>query len=279
MLIYFEMNPTIKTIIFFSILTIILIGLGYLLGGTSLAITFFMLALIADVVMFWFSDKLALAMAGAQELKREQIPGLFDDVQELSGKMGIPMPRIYIANHMQPNAFATGRDPKHSAVCVTQGLLQILNREQIRAVLAHELAHIKNRDVLIVTIASVIASAISSVAQLGFYFGEDEDRNPITSILTIVIAPIAALILQLAISRQREFTADETGAKAIGRPKDLADALVIIENVVMQIPMNVSPAMSSLFIQNPFTRSGIMELFSTHPSTESRVKRLLNIEV
>lgn len=271
-----NMNPTFKTLILFGTLTSLLVGVGYLLGGTTLAITFFIFSFVMNIFAYWFSDKLALGAVNAQQLTREQFPELLDDIQAIATAMNLPMPKVYISNQVQPNAFATGRNPKTSAICFTQGILKALSRDEIRGVSAHELAHIKNHDILLTTVAAIMAGAVSSLAQIGVLWGSDEDnRNPFVSIILVIVSPIAALIVQLAISRQREYAADALAAQVTQKPKDLADALVKIENYARQIPMNVNPALSSLFIMNPFSGGGITDLLSTHPSVASRVERLL----
>ena len=270
-----------KTGVLFAGLSALLIAIGYLVAGRSGAIIFFGISLIMNLGSYWFSDKIALAMSNAQSLPEDQAPEIYEDVRDLTQKMNLPMPRIYVSSEMQPNAFATGRNKNHAAVCVTQGLLQVLDRDEIRGVLAHELSHVKNNDVLIGTIAAVFAGAISSIANIALWFGgssNERDNNPIGSILLIILAPISATLLQLAISRSREYAADATGSEYTKKPQDLANALIKIENVANDIPMNVSPSMSSLFIQNPLRSEGFTELFSTHPNTANRVAKLMQLE-
>jgi heat shock protein HtpX len=265
-----------KTGIFFAALTALLILLGYFISGTIGAIIFLIIALVTNLGMYWFSDKIALRMAGAQELDPALYPTIVEDVTVLSKKMGIPMPRLYMSPELQPNAFATGRNPKNSAVCLTEGIVKVLNRRELEGVIAHELAHIKNRDTLIATLAAVLAGVISSISQIGMFFssGSDEERNPITDLLMVIAAPVVAMIVQLAISRSREYLADATAASYTGDPEALALALQKIEHYATQVPLNVNPAMSSLYISNPFSGGGLMELFSTHPRTEKRISRL-----
>jgi heat shock protein HtpX len=234
-----------------------------------------------NVAMYWFSDKIALKMSRAQPVSEAEAPGLYQDIRELGGRAGIPMPQVYLIPHEQPNAFATGRNPTHSAVAVTRGMLQQLPREQVRGVLAHELAHIRNRDVLVATIAAVIAGAISAIAnflQFSLLFGGgDDDENPLGifgALATIIIAPLAAMLLQLAVSRQREYLADATGARILGEGRPLADALESIHERVKLAPMPVNPAAESLYIANPLSGHGMTSLFSTHPPVEERVRRL-----
>ncbi|MEI7603958.1 MAG: zinc metalloprotease HtpX [bacterium] len=270
-----------KIALLFGVLSALLVAIGYLVMGRTGAIIFFVISLVMNLTSYWFSDKIALSMSGAQPLDESQAPEIYSDIRELTQKMNIPMPRVYMSPEMQPNAFATGRNPKHSAVCLTQGIVSMLNRDELRGVIAHELSHVKNYDVLIATVAAVFASAISNIANIGLFFGggDNEDRNPIASILLIIIAPIAAMMIQMAISRSREFVADATGAEFTGRPRDLANALIKIDNAAHQIPMNVNPAVASLYIGNPFAGQNISSLFSTHPKTADRVAKLMEINV
>jgi heat shock protein HtpX len=273
---------TFKIIFLFGVLTTILIVLGYLIGGTSGLIFFFVLSLVMNFSSYWFSSSIALRMAGAHELDQRLYGWVFQDTQELSQTMGIKAPKLYMSNATQPNAFATGRNQANAAVCFTAGLLNGLSQDEVRGVLAHELGHIKNNDILIATIAAVMASTISSIGNIflfsGFNSRDREGTNPLAVIFAIVIAPLAATLIQFAISRNREFSADEAAAKYTRQPKSLANALIKIEQLVQRYPMNVNPAMSSLYIQNPFAGRAIMELFSTHPSTQRRVERLLKYQ-
>lgn len=275
------MTSYLKTGLLLSALTALLVTIGYLVGGSNGLILMFGFSLVINFVSYFFSDKIALAVSRAQQITENDYPEIFRMTKSLTDRMQIPMPRLYISNAIQPNAFATGRNLNNSAVCFTTGLLTNLNNEEIEGVLAHELAHIKNRDVLISTIAAVIAGTISSITDFLMFsaiFGDDEDnQNPLVSLLLIIVAPIIALILQLAISRSREYIADETAARFTKDPKGLANALIKIESIAMNYPMQVNSAMASLYIQNPFKFKGVSELFSTHPPTEKRVERLLNI--
>lgn len=275
------MTSYLKTGLLLSALTALLVTIGYLVGGSNGLILMFGFSLVINFVSYFFSDKIALAVSRAQQITENDYPEIFRMTKSLTDRMQIPMPRLYISNAIQPNAFATGRNPNNSAVCFTTGLLTNLNKEEIEGVLAHELAHIKNRDVLISTIAAVIAGTISSITDFLMFsaiFGDDEDnQNPFVSLLLIIVAPIIALILQLAISRSREYIADETAARFTKDPKGLANALIKIESIAMNHPMQINSAMASLYIQNPFKFKGVSELFSTHPPTEKRVERLLNI--
>ncbi len=269
------MNQTLKTALLLSALTALLVVVGYLLAGQSGAIVFLLISFVMNFFSFWFSDKIALASAGAQELSEASAPEIHADVAEIANKMGIPKPRVYVINSQQPNAFATGRGPSNSAVALTGGITKMLDRDELRGVIAHELGHIKNRDVLTSTIAATIAGAISSIANIALWFGGDDDNaNPLTALLVAIFAPLGATIVQLAISRSREFDADAAAAHYTGQPRSLASALIKIEEYSRAIPMNVNPAYSSLYIQNPLGGQSIARLFSTHPPTAERVARL-----
>lgn len=275
----------IKTTILLAGLTGLILAISYALGGSNALIIGFIVAFVMNVGSYWFSDKIVLSMAGANELSREDAPDLFEDTAALARKMKLPMPKLYMSPDLQPNAFATGRDPKHGVVCVTQGLVQGLSREEVRGVIAHELAHIKNYDILISSIAAVLAGAISSVGDIFFWTGlagsgDDKERGPLGAIATlvmIIIAPIAAMLIQFAISRTREYAADATAAEYTGNPKALAHALIKIQQIATAYPMQRNAAISSLYIQNPGGLQGIQELFSTHPLTEKRVEKLMNM--
>jgi heat shock protein HtpX len=248
-------------------------GVGYLLfGALSVGMVF---------VSYWFSDRFAIRSSHAEEISEADDPRLYAMVADLAQRAKVPMPRVYLIPSEQPNAFATGRNPKHSAVAVTVGLRRYLPEDQIRGVLAHEFAHIKNRDILVSSIAAMIAAAISSIAnilQFGMIFGGGDDRdNPlggIAALATVIIAPISAMILQMAVSRQREYLADATGAALIGDSKPLADALETLERGVAAIPMPVTPATATMYIANPLRRTGLAGLFQTHPPMEERIRRL-----
>ena len=254
--------------------------IGYFIGGIGGAILFSIFSVIMNFGMYWFSDKIAISMSGGKEVNASDYPDLFYDVSEIAQRMQIKTPRIFVSPQMQPNAFATGRGPSNGVVCFTQGILNLLNRDELRGVIAHEIAHIKNRDVLIATIAATIAGVISSIAQIGIFFSSsDEDRNPVVSLLLILFAPIAATLVQLAISRSREYWADEVAARTLGTGEGLSNALLKIENSVRQMPeMEVNPSLSSLYIQNPLKGEGILQLFSTHPLTKNRIQRLKEVK-
>lgn len=281
------MGNIFKTIVLLGVLSAILIFIGGLIGGQNGIYLALGISLLINGGMYFYSDKLALAASGAKPLSPNQHPELHEMVKDLVAKMNMPMPKLYITPMQQANAFATGRSPKHASVAVTEGILQVLSKDELRGVLAHELSHVKNRDILIASIAAVFASAISFLANMAMFSGlgggnQDEEGSPVSGIVGLLIAiiiPIAASIIQLAISRQREFGADETGAKTIGSGKSLAQALLAIHDTTKRAPANVNPAYSSLYIENPTGGLGnkLMNLFSTHPPVEERVKRLEKI--
>jgi heat shock protein HtpX len=280
------MTTRIRTWILIAGLTALFISLGALVGGAQGLVLFLFIAVIFNFAMFWFSDRLALRMSGAKPVTEEEAPQLYADVRELAEKAGLPFPRLYLIPSEQPNAFATGRSPKKSAVAVTQGLLQHLPREQVRGVLAHELSHVKNRDVLVVTVAAMIGAAIAAIAnflQFSFLFGGggDDDDNPlgfVGALAAILIAPIAAALLQLAVSRQREYLADATAAKLLGEGRPLAEALGTLERGAQAIPMQVNPATEALYIANPLSGRGMTSLFSTHPPIPVRIEKLRQLD-
>jgi heat shock protein HtpX len=265
-----------RTTILLATLTGLLVALGALIGGPSTAATFLVIGLVLNLVMFWFSDKIALKMSRAQPLSEEEAPRLHQIVRELAFSAGIPMPRLYMIPADQPNAFATGRSPKHSAVAVTRGITQLLSEAELRGVLAHELAHVRNRDTLTTTVASAIGGAITWIAYMMLFMGDDDDSpfGLVSALAMVILAPIAATIIQLAISRQREYAADATGARIAGSSNALADALERLEAGAKAMPMQVNSAAEPLYIVKPFSGGGIASLFSTHPPIEERVRRL-----
>ncbi len=274
---------TMKTTFLMALLMVLAVGIGYALGGQGGMVIAFVFALGMNFFSYWFSDKIVLKMYKAQEVTEAQQPRLYNMVRELSQRAQLPMPKVYIIPNDTPNAFATGRDPEHAAVAVTQGIMRILTEPELRGVLGHELAHIKHRDILIGTIAAVFAGAISMLAHMAQWaaiFGggrSDNERggSPIAVIAMAIIAPIAAMMIQMAISRSREYLADAGGAKFHGNPNDLANALRKLHAAAQKMPMDASPATAHMFIVNPlFGRGGITSLFSTHPPMEERVKRL-----
>ena len=267
-----------RTWLLLAALSALFIGIGYAIGGAALWF-FVAFSVLMNVAAYWMSDKFAIRASRAKPISEAEAPDLHRVVEELAQLFEVPKPRVYMIPSEQPNAFATGRNPEHSAVAVTQGLLQHLPREQVRGVLAHEFAHIKNRDILVSSIAAMIAGAISAIGNIFFFmsiFGDDDD-NPLGAIgglVMILIAPLAATLLQLAVSRQREYLADATAARVIGAGDPLADALETLERGRQQIPMQVNPATAALYIVHPFRAGGIGGLFSTHPPMEERIRRL-----
>ncbi len=277
------MSSQIKTALLLGLLTALILIVGQALGGrTGLVIAFFF-ALVMNVGSYWFSDKIVLAMYGARELSLADAPGIHAMVEELARNGGIPKPRLMIIDQDAPNAFATGRNPEHGVVAVTQGLLRLLSPEEVRGVLAHELGHIKNRDILIQSVAAVLGGAIVMMANMfqfaaifGGVRGEDEDGGPglLGGLAMAILAPIAASLIQMAISRSREYLADATGARLSGTPLALAGALGKLDSYARQLPMRANPATENMFIVNPFGGVSMASLFSTHPSTEDRIRRL-----
>jgi heat shock protein HtpX len=265
-------------------LTGLLLAIGAAIGGGAL-ILFAAFAVLLNVAGYWFSDKIALRASRAHPVEPGALPWLEAAVQELAARAGVPTPRLYLIPSEQPNAFATGRNPEHSAVAVTEGLLRHLPEDQVKGVLAHEFGHIKNRDILVSSIAAMVAGAISAIAnilQFSLLFGgDDEDGGPlglIGTIATIIFAPLAAMLLQLAVSRQREYLADATGAQLLGRPAPLANALENLERGAQALPMAVNPATASLYAVNPLPRTGVATLFMTHPPIQERIRRLRALE-
>lgn len=272
-----------KTLVLFAVLTAIFMFVGGLLGGYYGMLIALGFAVLMNFSAYWYSDKLVLRMYNAQEVTATEAPELFGIVRELATIENLPMPRVYIIPEQTPNAFATGRNPNNAAVAVTEGILQLLNREELIGVLAHELGHVKNRDILVSTVAGTMAGAVSMLAQFAYFlpFGssdDDEGVNPIVALAGLIFAPIAAMLIQLAISRSREFGADETGALTTKNPMALASALKKLENYSQQVPMRGGdPSTAHLFIVNPFKGANIAKLFSTHPATADRVARLEQI--
>jgi heat shock protein HtpX len=262
-------------------LTALFVAIGGLLGGQSGMLIALAFAGVMNVFSYWMSSTMVLRMYNAQTVTVQQAPELYQMVDRLRQRAGLPMPTVAVAPHDQPNAFATGRNPEHAVVCVTQGLMRIMSKDELEGVIAHELAHIKNRDMLLQTVAATIAGAIGALANFAMFFGgrdEDGNSNPVAAIAVMIFAPLAAMLIQMAISRQREFKADAVGAEIAGRPIGLANALRRLESASRQIPMQVAPAAAPLAIVNPlaaFKGRGMMNLFSTHPSTEERVSRLM----
>ncbi len=276
-----------KTFVLVAALSGLLIAIGYLIGGASGLVVFAAIAVLFNFAMYWFSGKIALKMSKAVPVSEQEAPELHRLIAGLAARAGVPKPAVYMTPAEQPNAFATGRNPKHAAIAVTHGIMQALPPRELEGVLAHEMGHIKNRDILIASIAAMVAGAISAIAnflQFSLFFGGDDD-NPlglIGTLATIILAPIAAAIIQLAISRQREYVADATGAELLGDPNPLADALEKLQHGAEAIPMKVNQSAAPLFIVNPLAanargrggRGGVRTLFSTHPPMEERVARL-----
>ena len=273
----------VRTAILLAGLTALFMGVGFLIGGQAGAVIALLVAGAMNLFAYWNADRAVLSMHGAHEVDERTAPELVRLVRELAQRAGLPMPRVYLMDNPQPNAFATGRNPQHSAVAVTTGLLNMLNRDEIAGVIAHELAHVKNRDTLIMTITATIAGAISMLAQFGLFFGgghrdgQGGGLGVVGTIAMVILAPIAAMLVQMAISRTREYSADEMGAHISGRPDALASALAKIAGAAQQIEnpsAERNPATAHLFIINPLTHRGIDNLFSTHPSTENRIAAL-----
>jgi heat shock protein HtpX len=271
----------VRTAILLAGLTALFMGVGYLIGGQGGAMIALLIAAGMNLLAYWNADQLVLSMHGAHEVDERTAPDLVRLVRELAQRAGLPMPRVYLMDNPQPNAFATGRNPEHAAVAVTTGLIQMLSRDEIAGVIAHELAHVRNRDTLTMTITATIAGAISMVAQFGLFFGGHRDDNHgaglIGTIAMVILAPIAAMLVQMAISRTREYAADELGARISERPDALASALVKISGAAQQIENPTAeraPATAHLFIVNPLTGHGMDNLFATHPSTENRIAAL-----
>ena len=276
------MSNVFKTAILLALLTAMLVLLGGAVGGRQGMLIAFFLALVMNFVSYWWSDKIVLSMYGAQQIDEAQAPGLYAMVHRLASKAQIPMPRLYLIPSDQPNAFATGRNPEHAVVAVTEGIMRILDDDELEGVLAHEISHVINRDVLIGTIAATLAGAITylaHMAQWAAFMGggrhDDEDSpSPIAMILMAVVAPLAALLVQLAVSRSREFGADATGARLAGRTWGLSKALEKLDMASHQVPMQANPATAHLFIVNPLSGLSLARLFSTHPPIEERIARL-----
>lgn len=277
---------SLRTVFLMTLVAVLFMLVGQILGGSTGLVIAFVLAMGMNFFSYWKSDTVVLKMYRAEEIDRSTHPDLFEMVEELCENAELPMPRLYLIPQRQPNAFATGRNPDHSAVAVTQGILEVLDREQLRGVIAHELAHVKNRDILIQTIVTTVVSALSMLAQMAYFIplGGSSDRgaNPLVALLVLITAPIAAMMLQAAISRTREFEADRVGAEISENPRSLATALQQIEKAAEQIPMKVSDtamrSTSHMFPVNPFSGQRFMSLFSSHPPTDKRVEALMELD-
>jgi heat shock protein HtpX len=274
----------IKTVLLLGLMSGVLLALGELLGGANGLVIAFVLAAIMNLGSYWFSDKLVLSMYRARQVGPEH--PLYRTVERLTQRASLPMPKVYIIPDPSPNAFATGRNPSHAAVAATEGILQVLSEHELEGVIAHELAHVKHRDILISSIAATMAAAIMMVARMAHFAalfggyggrGDDRDRgnNPIALLATIILAPLAAFLIQMAISRSREFAADAGGASIAGTPYGLADALRKIDAISKRVPLDANPATAHMFIVKPFAGGGLMSLFSSHPPTEARIRALL----
>jgi heat shock protein HtpX len=276
---------SVKTVLLLGLLTGLLLAIGAWFGGQSGMTMALLFAAVMNFGAYWFSDKIVLAMHGAKAVDQAGAPDLYAVVANLAQKAGIPMPRLYMYDHPSPNAFATGRGPNHAAVAVSTGILKLMSREELEGVLAHELSHVMNRDVLISTVAATMAGAIMFLARIaqfgalfGGYGGRDNDRegaNPLGLLFMAILSPIAAMLIQMAISRSREYQADASGAALMGTPYPLASALRKLGQATQRIPMDVSPAVSHLYIVKPFSGRSLLSLFSTHPPLEDRIARLL----
>jgi heat shock protein HtpX len=272
-----------KTGILMAAIVALFGAIGMLLGGASGMMLALLVAGGMNIWAYWYSDKMVLRMYNAQEVDETSAPHFYRMIRELAGRAGLPMPRVYLIDEAQPNAFATGRNPENAAVAATTGILRLLSERELRGVMAHELAHVKHRDTLISTISATIAGAISSIAQFGLLFGggsHNGERNvhPAVALLIMIVAPLAAMLIQMAISRSREFEADRGGAEISGDPQALASALDKIHRYAHQLPMEAAehhPETAQMMIINPLSGGGVSNLFSTHPSTEERIARLM----
>ncbi|MBM4083429.1 MAG: protease HtpX [Planctomycetes bacterium] len=271
-----------KTVVLMGVLTALVVVIADLLGGPRWAVMGLIFAALMNLFTYWFSDKIVLMMYGAQPVTAQEAPQLHREVSDLAQRAGLPMPRLYIIPSESPNAFATGRNPSHAAVAVTEGCMRMLSRNELRGVLAHELAHVQNRDILIATIAATLAAAITFLARMAWFVpvgrSDDDDHrggNPLVMLLMLIVAPLAAMLIQMAISRAREYAADRRGAQMAGGSDGLAGALAKLANASRYAPMHqAGEATAHLFIVNPLTASSFLTLFSTHPPIEERIKRL-----
>lgn len=267
-----------KTAMLMVMLTLLFVWGGAAIGGQQGMTMALVMAFFMNFITYFFSDKIVLMMYRAKQVSESEAPVLYRIVRSLSQKAGMPMPKIYIIPDMSPNAFATGRSPKHAAVAATEGIMQLLTEDELAGVMAHELSHVRHRDILIGTIAATIAGAISYLAHMAFFFGgrhdDNEGGNPIAALIMMIVAPIAAMLIQMAISRSREYLADEGGAMLHGRPMALANALRKLKEGSQIIPMHANPATSHMLIVSPLSGGSLMKLFSTHPPIEERIARL-----
>ncbi len=276
------MGNTLKTTLLLAVLTVLFVLVGKAIGGQSGMVFAFGLAVVMNVGSYWFSDKIVLRMYNAREVTEAESPQLHGMVRRLSLAAGVPMPKVYIIPEESPNAFATGRDPAHAAVAATEGILRVLSPDELEGVLAHEMAHVRNRDILIGTVAATLAGAIMMLANMArfaaIFGGGRDDREGgggLQLLVMAILAPLGAMMVQMAVSRSREYLADETGARFCGKPEALARALEKISGWSRQVPMQASPATAHMFIISPLTGGGLMSLFSTHPPVGKRVERLM----
>jgi len=276
------MGNTLKTTLLLAVLTVLFVLVGKAIGGQSGMVFAFGLAIVMNVGSYWFSDKIVLRMYKAREVTEADSPQLHGTVRRLALAAGVPMPKVYIIPQESPNAFATGRDPAHAAVAATEGILRMLSQDELEGVLAHEMAHVRNRDILIGTVAATLAGAIMMLANMArfaaIFGGGSNDREGggrLQLLVVAILAPLGAMMVQMAVSRSREYLADETGARFCGKPEALAHALEKISGRSRQVPMQASPATAHMFIMSPLTGGGLKSLFSTHPPVEKRVERLM----
>lgn len=271
------MGNAFKTTLLLTVMTLLLMVIGRAFGGEQGMLIALVIAAVMNFVSYFYSDKLALAAYRAQPVTREELPQVYRIVERLTGKTGLPMPKIYVIPTDSPNAFATGRNPQHASVAVTQGILQLLNEEELEGVLAHELGHVNNRDILISSIAATLAGAITYLARFGMFFGggdrDDRRGSGAIGLIMLILAPLAAMLIQMAVSRSREYAADESGAKVTGNPYALASALAKLDAYSKQRPLPATPSTAHLFIIQPFL-GGLGNLFSTHPPIAKRIERL-----
>lgn len=279
---------SLRTVALMAGLTALLVWAGNAFGGQSGMFIAFGFAMLMNFGSYWFSDKIVLRMYNAREATEREAPELYSMVRNLAQRAQLPMPKVYLIPGEQPNAFATGRNPEHAAVAATEGIMRMLSREELSGVMGHELAHIKNRDILTGTIAATIAGAISmlaNMAQWAMIFGggrssdDDDGGSPIAGLLMIILAPIAAMVIQMAISRSREYVADADGARIAGNPRYLSNALRKLHNASQQIPMHATPATAHMFIVSPLSGGGLVSLFSTHPPMEKRIEKLESMQL
>lgn len=278
---------TLKTWILMGLMTVILVLIGRLVGGAGGMLVFLIIAIVMNAISYWSSGSIAIAMTRSQKVSEQELPEVYEMVRRLTKRAGLPMPEIYIQPSEQPNAFATGRNPQHAKVAVTEGILRALSARELEGVLAHEISHIRNRDILISAMAATLAGVITYIATVlrwGMWFGmgnrdSRDGGNAFAELAMIILAPLAAMMVQMAISRSREYQADATGARLTGDPNPLADALETLETYSRRVPNHVNPAVSHLFIVNPLHGQTMAQLFSTHPPTAERVRRLRAMQV